>query len=177
MTERIVDIPRESTWETPGGWYVIEFYRTPQLLGSNRPTSARITDDPMHPELMQVLKGDTEDYTKQTVDYLNRMAEAISIGSEPIANRELHPDYYQTVSGIQAWDVIKAFSLDYWKGTVLAYICRAGLKGDEYEDLRKAWTVLGERLSELEKEAHPLHVVTIQDTEDEPKPHGPTPLG
>jgi hypothetical protein len=97
---------------------------------------------------------------------------------EPVTYRELHPDYYQTADGIEPWDVIKAFRLDYWKGTALAYICRAGHKDDEYEDLRKAWTVLGERLSELEKERHPLHTVTVQeDIEHEPQHRGPTDMG
>jgi hypothetical protein len=59
---------------------------------------------------------------------------------------------------MQPWDVIKAFHLDYWRGTAVAYLLRAGRKpGDNggngaISDIRKAWTVLGELLHELEDE-------------------------
>lgn len=77
-------------------------------------------------------------------------------------SRELHPDYYNVVPGMQPWDIIKAYGLDYWKGTVLAYILRAGRKpgSSEYQDMLKAYTFLGEHLRELEKASH---TVVIKD--------------
>ena len=73
---------------------------------------------------------------------------------------ELHPSYYQTESGLQPWDVIKAFRLDYWRGNAVAYLLRAGRKpGDRggngaIDDIRKAYTFLGERLRQLEEEVN-----------------------
>jgi Protein of unknwon function (DUF3310) len=63
---------------------------------------------------------------------------------------ELHPDYYKGGNGIEPWDIIKAFKLDYWRGTAVAYLCRAGRKDPEISDLRKAYTFIGERIRELE---------------------------
>lgn len=83
---------------------------------------------------------------------------------------ELHPEYYQTESGMQPWDVIKAFRLDYWKGTVVAYLCRAGRKSatSEIEDVRKAWTFLGEHLRELEKHTFPYNTTAPESAGIEP---------
>jgi hypothetical protein len=47
------------------------------------------------------------------------------------------PEYYK-VNGMQPWDVIDAFELDYYMGTALKYILRAGRKGSKLEDLTKA---------------------------------------
>lgn len=47
------------------------------------------------------------------------------------------PAHYRGEDGLQPWDVIDAFHLDFYLGTALAYICRYGLKANP-EDLRKA---------------------------------------
>jgi hypothetical protein len=67
---------------------------------------------------------------------------------------EFHPDYYKTDSGLEPWDVIKAFELDYWRGSVVAYLLRAGRKFNENElvDLEKAYTFLAERIRQLKVE-------------------------
>ena len=50
-----------------------------------------------------------------------------------------HPDHYQTVSGIEAIEVIEAFFPDsFHLGNVFKYLARAGKKGDYVEDLRKS---------------------------------------
>lgn len=51
-----------------------------------------------------------------------------------------HPDHYRR-GGLEAIDVIEAFTDhpdDFLKGNVLKYLLRAGHKGDEAQDLRKA---------------------------------------
>jgi hypothetical protein len=75
---------------------------------------------------------------------------------------ELHPDYYQTASGLDPWAVIKMFELDYWRGSMVAYLLRMGRKpgNSELEDMRKVYTFAAERLRQLEEEAYPeRHIV------------------
>jgi len=77
-----------------------------------------------------------------------------------IERGEYHPHYYQTESGMDPWDVIKAFNLDYWGGTMVAYLCRAGRKPGESElsDLRKVLTFAGERIRQLEADQSQNHI-------------------
>jgi len=194
MTERIVILPTDEDWESPEGWYVIQYYNSVSILGaSSRPTWARLTDDPGHPELVHYLGQETTDYGKSVTDYCNAVSESIKLhtaGGEtfdydeavkPLFGKpdEHHPEYYRSESGLEPWDVIKAFKLDYWRGEMVAYLLRAGVKpgSTEYDDLRKVYTICLERLRQLEKERHPLHIVTVQEDSDGPEPHGPTPLG
>ena len=62
--------------------------------------------------------------------------------------QEIRPDYYKS-GGMEAFDVIDAFDLDFNLGNAFKYIARAGKKGDKAEDLRKAVTYLNR---EIEKE-------------------------
>lgn len=61
---------------------------------------------------------------------------------------EIRPDYYKS-GGLEAFDVIDAFDLDFNLGNAFKYIARAGKKGSKSEDLRKAVTYLNR---EIEKE-------------------------
>ena len=47
------------------------------------------------------------------------------------------PDYYQR-GNIEVWDFIRDQSLNYHLGNVIKYICRAGYKDNDIEDLQKA---------------------------------------
>ena len=62
--------------------------------------------------------------------------------------RELQAPSYYTRGGIEAFDVIRAWSLDYFRGNVLKYIARAGHKDParEFEDLEKARVYLDEAI-------------------------------
>lgn len=173
MTSRIVRIPTDDEWETPSGWRVIQCFGG-NIFSGGKPLWAFITDDPLQVE--------TEE---PVVDRCNSVSRAVSDNpaeNGTYVNGEYHPKYYQGKSGFQVWDVIRAFELDYWTGTAAAYILRAGRKPSDVEDsdsifsdLRKAYTVLGERLRDLEAETYPLHEVTI--TEDTDGIHrGPTNL-
>lgn len=62
----------------------------------------------------------------------------------------IRPDYYKE-QGIEVFDVINAFGLDFYEGNVIKYVCRAGKKGNYLEDLVKARTYL-DYLIEMKKE-------------------------
>ena len=49
-----------------------------------------------------------------------------------------HPDHYRSDSGIEAIDAIEAWDLNFNLGNVIKYTCRAGLKSNRLEDLKKA---------------------------------------
>ena len=59
-------------------------------------------------------------------------------------------DYYES-DGIEVFDVIEAFDLNFNLGNVIKYICRAGRKTfDPIPDLRKACTYLEREIERLE---------------------------
>ena len=64
--------------------------------------------------------------------------------------KEIRPDYYKS-GGMEAFDVIDAFDLDFNLGNAFKYIARAGKKGDKAEDLRKAVTYLNREIEKEEK--------------------------
>lgn len=59
-----------------------------------------------------------------------------------------HPSHY-TTGLIEVWDFIADQKLDYFRGNVIKYICRAGLKGgsDYLDDLLKARAYLDKAVS------------------------------
>ena len=50
---------------------------------------------------------------------------------------ETGPEYYRRGS-IQPWDFIRSQELNFHLGNVIKYVCRAGYKDDDIEDLSKA---------------------------------------
>jgi len=62
--------------------------------------------------------------------------------------RQVAGCHYQRA--IQVWDIIEVWELDYWRGSVLKYLLRAGSKGPALEDLKKARHTL-DRLIEIEE--------------------------
>lgn len=58
---------------------------------------------------------------------------------------EIRPDYYKS-GGLEAFDVIDSFELNFNLGNAFKYIARAGKKGDKVEDLRKAITYLNREI-------------------------------
>lgn len=53
----------------------------------------------------------------------------------------IRPDYYQGTDGMEPFDVIDAFNLDFYEGNAIKYLLRWRRKGG-VEDLRKARTYL-----------------------------------
>jgi hypothetical protein len=60
------------------------------------------------------------------------------------------PEHYQ-YSPIQPVDVIDAWELDFYLGSVIKYIARFKKKGKPLEDLRKAKFYLDKKIEEMEK--------------------------
>lgn len=72
---------------------------------------------------------------------------------------KLNPKVSQVADRRKTWisdsnNVIETNRLDYWKGSVVAYLLRAGRKFNENElvDLEKAYTFLAERIRQLKVE-------------------------
>jgi hypothetical protein len=63
-----------------------------------------------------------------------------------------HPAHY-TAGGIETWDAIAAWGLDYFLGNAVKYLARAGKKDGctEETDLKKSIMYLGKRMLMIEK--------------------------
>lgn len=79
----------------------------------------------------------------------------------------IHPAHYNT-GKIEVWDAITDWQLDFLSGNVVKYVARAGHKGPEIEDLRKAREYLNKKIALLESS-----LITVVDAhfEDEPVEH------
>ena len=60
------------------------------------------------------------------------------------------PEHYQ-YSSIQPIDVIDAWELDFYLGSVIKYLSRYQRKGKPLEDLKKAAWYLNKKIEEMEK--------------------------
>jgi len=60
------------------------------------------------------------------------------------------PQHYQT-SGIDVIDICKLYDLNFNRGNILKYVCRAGKKDDEVKDLEKALDYLNRELKYLKE--------------------------
>ena len=63
----------------------------------------------------------------------------------------ISPDYYCR-GKTEVWDFIREQGLNYHLGNVVKYVCRAGYKDNDIEDLKKAITYL---TNELEARTKP----------------------
>ncbi len=57
----------------------------------------------------------------------------------------ISPDYYCR-GKTEVWDFIREQGLNYHLGNVVKYVCRAGYKDNDIEDLKKAITYLTNEL-------------------------------
>jgi len=83
-----------------------------------------------------------QDYNMSEIDEI-RMAKAW--GPKDIINK---PEHY-IHGGIETWDVIEAWKLNYNLGNVVKYISRADHKGKRLEDLQKARAYLDREIELL----------------------------
>ena len=65
------------------------------------------------------------------------------------ADDATHPKHYQ--GAIEPIDLIEAQQLSFNRGNVVKYVCRAGRKGSELEDLKKALFYLKREIERLER--------------------------
>jgi hypothetical protein len=109
------------------------------------------------------------DWCDETPDsyHVGRHEETLGCSSRPICHPEGEPEilkdstpgydpppeHYATGSGVQPWDVVDAFGLDYYTGSALKYICRAGKKdiAPRLDDLIKARNFLSRAIEIEEK--------------------------
>lgn len=68
---------------------------------------------------------------------------------------EIRPDYYKA-NGLEAFDFIDSFELNFNLGNAFKYIARAGKKGDKIEDLRKAITYLNTEIRQCRNKENEL---------------------
>lgn len=61
------------------------------------------------------------------------------------------PNYYNR-GGVECQHVIEAWGLNFSLGSVLKYVCRAGFKNDDIDDLRKARQYLTFEIDRRERE-------------------------
>ena len=73
------------------------------------------------------------------------------------------PAHYLAVPGIEAIDVCEHFS--FCRGNALKYLWRAGLKGDELEDLKKSRWYLDREIARFEH-LHELDAHGASSTDD-----------
>ena len=79
---------------------------------------------------------------KQLREWAEREAEGLvdrwaPEGWVPQEEKVDHPAHYQG-KGIEVIDILEGFGLGFHLGNAVKYILRAGKKGDEVEDLKKA---------------------------------------
>ena len=88
-------------------------------------------------------------YPKQQQDYnmseIDKIRMAKAWGPKDIINK---PEHY-IHGGIETWDVIEAWKLNYNLGNVVKYISRADHKGKRLEDLQKARAYLDREIELL----------------------------
>jgi hypothetical protein len=90
--------------------------------------------------------------------------------SGPAHDSVNHPAHY-TRGGIETIDFIEAKGLGFHVGNALKYLSRAGHKGDELEDLRKARWYIERRIANLERERWASHpIVTLTPIASSPWP-------
>jgi len=75
------------------------------------------------------------------------MPKSGSAPSDPVH----HPAHYNT-GQIEVIDAIEEWQLNFSRGSAVKYLARAGRKGDELLDLKKALWYIGREVERLEKE-------------------------
>jgi len=67
-------------------------------------------------------------------------------------NYEIVPNHYDNKQGYDVIDISKHYGLNFNRGNVVKYICRAGKKDNELQDLKKALDYLQREIKFIENE-------------------------
>jgi len=67
-------------------------------------------------------------------------------------NYEIVPNHYDNKQGYDVIDISKHYNLNFNRGNVVKYICRAGKKDNELQDLKKALDYLQREIKFIENE-------------------------
>ena len=73
-----------------------------------------------------------------------------------------HPVHY-TRGGIETIDFIEAKGMNFARGNAIKYLSRAGHKGDELEDLRKAQWYLEREIERVAREVDRVERITARE--------------
>lgn len=82
----------------------------------------------------------------------NILEEASGVACPATVPAHTPPPYYAGKDGMQPFDVIDAFGLNFYEGNVIKYICRWRNKNG-VADLRKARTYIDQAIARAESEA------------------------
>lgn len=63
----------------------------------------------------------------------------------------MQPKYYKNSENFDVIDICKIYDLNFNRGNILKYVCRAGKKDDEIQDLEKAMEYLHREIQHLKK--------------------------
>ena len=106
---------------------------------------------------LQGIERDIKDHVREQQSQLGYLCDNIKIPSEEAKHHVIndnisHPSHY-TKGKIEVWDFIADQKLNYNRGCILKYICRAGIKdkSTELEDLKKALAYLEKEIKEISK--------------------------
>lgn len=59
--------------------------------------------------------------------------------------------HYKNKTGVDVIDIAKMYKLNFNRGNIVKYVCRAGKKDNELEDLKKALDYIQREIKYLEK--------------------------
>ena len=82
---------------------------------------------------------------QQRTAFMNRVGgvNSSSIGIDPtptpsVRDRQVGGDHYKKAgNNMQPWDIVDAWGLDFYEGSVLSYLLRSKYKGERLKDLQK----------------------------------------
>jgi len=77
--------------------------------------------------------------------FYNFMDEIVPNHYQPVKNESIN-----NIDNIDVIDFCKMYDLNFNRGNIVKYVCRAGKKDDEIQDLRKALDYLKRELKHLE---------------------------
>jgi hypothetical protein len=80
----------------------------------------------------------------------NQVEDLILGKTQPPKETVNHPEHYGGDTTYEAIKVVEAWRLDFCLGNAAKYICRAGRKGNELEDLQKAAWYINRRIQQIE---------------------------
>jgi hypothetical protein len=81
---------------------------------------------------------------------LNKNFKDLQEVNEIKVNYEVVPSHYDNKQGYDVIDISKHYNLNFNRGNVVKYICRAGKKDNELQDLKKALDYLQREIQHIE---------------------------
>lgn len=104
-----------------------------------------------------LISGSNEKFNLRPMGFIVRRGESFAkVNGEVVFDDNVnHPSHYGGDTTYETIKVIEAWDLGFHLSNTLKYLSRAGKKGDELEDLRKAQWYLERKIQQLEKRLNP----------------------